>query len=506
MMARRITLIPRTSAASPSCSLVTFQSLDLSLQQAASIMHFAHKVSSWSLCLVTCATATLASIAVPASSASVKPQTVVGPQISSTPSPAVNSQGALPAPIPAANLPCVAQNLTADTWNRLKIDKYLAEYPGGHTLSLEQYADSTGAQNFRCGIEEYCTSGQICNPVAAPDWYVLVAAQEWNNCMNSVFKAVHFSVTTVQGMITLMVTGLAEQNIEAHEIAFGIGAMTALLTSAAAIVGIGAAALFLAGFIGALAPIAAAAGYTVVVAAPTALTGFATSSLLANKPSDKKSFIKWASVGNLFSQWEIHMQSMIINTTQTVISSPISSNTGISSVLRNGAFLFESQTKSTSDLQTDYETVLQARSLNLVLRAMGAFVTRGSDVCNGKGTNGAWGGKGNLSYCGPDKVMMNIVLARGDRTQNKIQNANFIATKFGFTTEYIVTQSWNCQQKYKQFEFDPYHNAPLPSDANADCVMNLPVCDLTDERINQARHGNHHHTTKACRSQGGLPI
>jgi hypothetical protein len=73
--------------------------------------------------------------------------------------------------------------------------------------------------------------------------------------------------------------------------------MTALLTAAAAVVGIGAAALFLAGFIGALAPIAAAAGYTVAVAAPTALAGFATSSLLSNKPSDKKSFIKvWATI------------------------------------------------------------------------------------------------------------------------------------------------------------------------------------------------------------------
>ncbi|KAH9444773.1 hypothetical protein MJO28_013187 [Puccinia striiformis f. sp. tritici] len=467
-------------------------------------MHFTHKVPTWSLCLAACATATLAAIPPPISPTSVKPQPVPAPQ---SPTPQVKPQGApLPAPIPPPNLPCVAQNLTADTWNRLQIDKYLADYPGGHSLTLEQYADSKGAQNFRCGIEEFCTSGQICNPVPAPDWYVLLATQEWNNCMNSVFKAVHFAVSTVQGTLALMVTGLAEQNIKAHEIAFGIGSITSLLASAAAIVGIGAAALFLAGFVTALAPIAVAAGVTVVattLVAPLALQG---SSLLENKPADKKSFIKWASVGNMFSQWEIHMQSMITNTTQQVINSPISSNQGISSVLRNGAFLFESQTKSTSELQIDYETVLQARSLNLVLRAMGAFVTRGSDKCNAKGPNGAWGEEGNLSFCGPDKIMMNIVLTHGDKTKNKIQNAKYIATKFGFTTEYIVTQSWNCQQKYQQFEYDPYRDAPLPSDANADCVMNLPVCDLTDQRIDQARHGKHHHTTKACRTQGGLPI
>ncbi|KNZ55210.1 uncharacterized protein VP01_273g8 [Puccinia sorghi] len=488
-------------------------------------MHFTHTTSPWNLCLTVYATATLASITPPSSppqapllSAPASTNTTA-----TTPPPAKSPQSTTPSPV---NPACVAQNLTADTWKRLQIDKYLAEYPGGQSLTLEQYADSQGAQNFRCGIEEYCTIGQICNPVQAPDWYILLASQEWNNVMNSVYKAVHFAVNSVQGTLALMVTGLAEQNIRAHEILFGVGSLSSLLASAAAVVGLGVAALFLMGFVSGLAPIAMAAAATALVATQVAPLSFAASSLLSDKPDDKKSFIKgapflqWAFVGNLFSQWEIHMQSMITNTTQNVINSPISSNTGISSVLRNGVFLYDTQTKSTSELQIDYETVLQARSLNLVLRAMGAFVTRGSDKCNSKGPNGAWGHEDNLSYCGPDKVslkglsyatmlgirMMNIVLARGDKTKNTITNAKYIATKFGFTTEYIVTQSWKCQQKYQQFEYDPYRDAPLPSDANADCVMNLPVCDLTDERIDQARRGKHHSTVKACRAQGALPI
>lgn len=100
---------------------------------------------------------------------------------------------------------------------------------------------------------------------------------------------------------------------------------------------------------------------------------------------------------------------------------------------------------------------------------------------------------------------MNVVLARGSKTENSIENAKIIAAKLGFTTEYIVTQSWNCQVKYQKFEYDPYRNAwviddlpvlhvwslklsnarlhsPLPSDPNQDCVMNLPVCDLSDIR------------------------
>lgn len=260
------------------------------------------------------------------------------------------------------------------------------------------------------------------------------------------------------------------------------------------------------GYIGILAEFALAFGMIAAAGSGLSPGAFALSDLLRAKPSDRKSFIKWAYVGNAFSQWEMHMQSMITNTTQLVINSPISSVNGISGVVRNGTFLFEAQLKSTSDLQIEYETVLQARSLVLVLRAMGAYVTRGSDPCHGTGTNGAWGGDDVLSYCGPDKVMMNIVLAKGDKTRNKIRNARYISTKFGFTTEYIVNQSWNCQKKYQEFMHDPYRDGPLPSDPNADCVMNLAVCDLTDQKIELARHGKKHHTTKACRTQGGLPI
>lgn len=53
---------------------------------------------------------------------------------------------------------------------------------------------------------------------------------------------------------------------------------------------------------------------------------------------------------------------------------------------------------------------------------------------------------------------MDIVLARGHKTQQKIHNASFIAAKFGFTTEYIVNQSWTCQKTFNQFEYDPYKN------------------------------------------------
>jgi hypothetical protein len=84
----------------------------------------------------------------------------------------------------------------------------------------------------------------------------------------------------------------AEQNIQAHEILFGVGAITALLASAAAIVGLTVGVLFLMNFVAGLVATATAAAVVAVGASQLAPLAFAGSSLLSNKPADKKSFIK----------------------------------------------------------------------------------------------------------------------------------------------------------------------------------------------------------------------
>ncbi|KAH9822683.1 hypothetical protein DFH28DRAFT_949444 [Melampsora americana] len=401
---------------------------------------------------------------------------------------------------------CIAGNLSAQTWKDLKLDDYLTNYSGGQNLTLSQYADSKGAQNFKCGIEEDCTIGQICDPVPAPDWYILLSVQEWNNCMNSVYKAVHFATSIVQGTLALMVSELTNRNMSPAAYAFDASSLAMLIASFSAVMTLGIDLLFLAGYVGALYTILTTFGVISVASGFLAGNGFTISSLLSDGPEDKKSFVAWGDIGHVFSQWESGLHTKISNTTQAVINAPISSSSGISSVLKNGVFLYDTQPKTTADLQTEYATVIQARSLNLVLRSMGAYITRGGEKCDGRGPNGSRGGDEYLSYCTSDKIMMNIVLAKGDQTENKIHNAKMISAKFGFTTEYLVNQSWNCQSKYKKFEYDPYQDSPLPSDPDQDCIINLPVCDLSDLRIDKARKGKHHHTTKACRVQGGLPI
>jgi hypothetical protein len=54
--------------------------------------------------------------------------------------------------------------------------------------------------------------------------------------------------------------------------------------------------------------------------------------------------------------------------------------------------------------------------------------------------------------------MMSIV--RGDRNGDgfdpTIFRAPLVEAKYGFTTDYLTTSSWECQQKYGAFEFDPH--------------------------------------------------
>lgn len=45
---------------------------------------------------------------------------------------------------------------------------------------------------------------------------------------------------------------------------------------------------------------------------------------------------------------------------------------------------------------------------------------------------------------------MNIIRAVPHKTKaiNDFDNAHVLSDKYGYTTEYIVTKSWECQQKY----------------------------------------------------------
>ncbi|MBW0461132.1 hypothetical protein O181_000847 [Austropuccinia psidii MF-1] len=177
---------------------------------------------------------------------------------------------------------------------------------------------------------------------------------------------------------------------------------------------------------------------------------------------------------------------------------------GMYGVLKDGVFLQQSMEKTQFNLQSKFSQVIKLKLLAAILRAQNVFITRGSDPCKHGGTNGAFSGKNVLSYCGKDKVMMNIVKAKGSKTHMKIFGASTIEGKYGFSTEFLTESAWKCQTKYGKYQYDPYEKSPLPSDINADCLFNLPVCDCTRKDI-EKRRADGIRTVTAC-LQGGVPI
>jgi hypothetical protein len=165
------------------------------------------------------------------------------------------NNGQIPLPTPDSlnwTDPCAILPLQPATWNRLNLDQYLANYPGGQNYTLtvswpltlwldllpypsahvvpvplkqkrqicfQDYALSVSVQNWVCGIGEACDAQQVseaftiqfctlltritislqpCNPIPGPQWEVLYAVQNWNLVQNTLYNAIGMAVSMTQ--------------------------------------------------------------------------------------------------------------------------------------------------------------------------------------------------------------------------------------------------------------------------------------------------------------------
>ncbi|KAA1129661.1 hypothetical protein PGTUg99_033772 [Puccinia graminis f. sp. tritici] len=102
--------------------------------------------------------------------------------------------------------PCGYIELTPDNWQDLGIDEYLANYPNGDKLTLQEFAAELNVPNFYCGVGMQCSAGQLCSPAVGINWIILYAIQEWSNFMNSLYKAVEHAVTLVKDAASSIVS------------------------------------------------------------------------------------------------------------------------------------------------------------------------------------------------------------------------------------------------------------------------------------------------------------
>ncbi|EHS63213.1 uncharacterized protein PGTG_21364 [Puccinia graminis f. sp. tritici CRL 75-36-700-3] len=405
--------------------------------------------------------------------------------------------------------PCVLpQRLSPQLWDQLHLDDFLKNYPGIQSISVQEFARQNGAQNFHCGIGEKCNIGELCYPVKGLAWYSLFAIQEFNLFMNSVYKAVGTTMDLVRFTTASLLGDLikpADKSKHHHEmlwfdtfmfltaitisLSFGLLVSMSALTADSTWFTVGALSKY----------IGAASGAT--------FTGFAIGNMVHRSTERKpeSAFDYWSQFAFYFSQCQTQMQQGITDSLRQTLDQGIAKpgTNSLADLFAHGAFLSPRAKKTSPEIEAALKDVTQIRALVILLRSMNAFITRGSEPCRGRGINGAWDERDHLSFCGPDNVMMNIVLARGDKVEKTIYNAQSIGVKYSISTEYLTTSAWKCQSQHGMY-FDPYERSALPTDPNADCLVNLPVCDCTRQDIQDEIKKSG--IIGACRKLGQLKI
>ncbi|PLW32775.1 hypothetical protein PCANC_17359 [Puccinia coronata f. sp. avenae] len=391
--------------------------------------------------------------------------------------------------------PCARLPLTPELWQSLNLDHYLSTFPGGNNLSLELFAEKVGATNFECGIGQMCNANQICQPVRGRDWYILVAAQNWNSFSNQMYQATAFALGVIQGLASSIVNDYAPHQTD--RLMYGGTFMGDIAGLCGAIPGFIFPAVF-AYFSGKIWPLVQGG------------TGFAGGllwtyhNIFAKLPSDE--FSKTMDVDYMLSKAEAETQAKLSSSTKKVIQSGISTEDGLYGALQGGLFLnnhFSYTERSQDEIKTAIATVARGRLIAAIWKATKFFIIRGHLPCTQDGPNGALPGDNVFSYCNSEGMMMNIVQSVEGKMVEKFSSAQLLTAKYNITTQYFVEHSWNCQEKYGSYCYNPYKNSVLPADPDAECIVSLAVCDMTRKDIRKAakRMG----VLKACRNVGKLP-
>ncbi|KAA1127631.1 hypothetical protein PGTUg99_001686 [Puccinia graminis f. sp. tritici] len=389
---------------------------------------------------------------------------------------------------------CLKRRLSPELWTDLKMNEYLETYPHGEILSLKQYANRVGANNFNLEIGSVCRVDQLCNGVSGKDWYALVAAQRWSTRMNQAFDAVAFASTIAMEISQAMTFDFVPP--PTHALQYASTTISAIFWVILAMPGVW------------FGPIGKYY-YRAVLSVFYATTAIIRPMLNLKYPVASHAFTQWSDVGLLLTEVKKNVQGALVNVTTEVNTSGISTPTGLRGLNLDGQLFSQATDGAESKMQEQFDQAYKLQTLSHLWNLQNVFITRGSDPCNGNGENGSWSDRGYLSYCTPDGVMMNIVRAKGNKVRTKLFGGEKALTKHGLTIELLTTTAWECQKKVGRVVGPTaWQNATEPDVSplfSQQCMFTLPICDLTREDIRKARDEGAG-TVRACRKFGNVPI
>ncbi|KAK8852028.1 hypothetical protein PGQ11_014507 [Apiospora arundinis] len=348
---------------------------------------------------------------------------------------------------------CPAETLSADTWKKLDLDKFLAAWAKANVTkaqsnNVQALAQSFGAPNFFCGLDNFCNAGQPCLPVQMPAWYGLIAIQNWNSYMNSINTAITFA----SSIISLTLPGIvSDLSISPPD---DVTPMKNLYKAMTTIIG-------LIPFTG---PVATgASGLTQGI-------NFIMDQVKPPEPTDK--FVSWSNVAGQMGTVVSGYQAQVSAGFKKILDAPVDdANSGILKILANGAFLGYSQNVTQADLQKGVIDTFRVYSAGLALRAQGLqlSVADDSNKANGKTCRESvkqWGLAGSCRDDGNGKFRQVVLVDKDGHAQEAIMQK--LVDKYGLTPEIALQDNVDCNNA------DPTKDS-LPLDPKTKCLFTLPL-------------------------------
>ncbi|KAK7961947.1 uncharacterized protein PG986_002772 [Apiospora aurea] len=351
---------------------------------------------------------------------------------------------------------CPAETLSADTWTKLDLDKFLAAWAKANVTAaksnnVQALAQSFGAPNFFCsrsGLDNFCNAGQPCLPVELPAWYGLIAIQNWNSYMNSLNTAITFG----SSIISLTLPGIvSDLSISPPD---DVTPMKNLYKAMTTIIG-------LVPFTG---PVATGAS------ALTQGINFIMGQINPPEPTDK--FVSWSNVAAQMGTVVTGYQSQVSAGFKKILDAPVDDATsGILNVIAKGAFLGYSQNVTQADLQKGVLDSFRVYGAGLALRAQGVqlSVADSTNPANGHTCTDSvkhWGAAGSCRDDGNGHWRQVVLVDKDGYPQAGIMQK--LIDSYGLTPEVALQDNVDCNNA------DPTTDS-LPLDPKTKCLFTLPL-------------------------------
>ncbi|KAF4341200.1 hypothetical protein FBEOM_4858 [Fusarium beomiforme] len=350
---------------------------------------------------------------------------------------------------------CDTEPLSQQTWTSLDIDKFLKDWTPNATATptnnVQALADSFGAPNFFCGLDQFCNAGQPCVPVEPPAWYALLAIQNWNNYMNSMNTAITFSSNIISLKLPEIVSDLypsPKDDVTPMQL------VTRAITSTMGLIPF-------------------AGGLDVVKDTFTTTVNYV---LTVVKPPTTDKFLQWSNVASSLGGVIQDYQAAVSDSIKKIIDTPVADAGGIYEQLQGGRFLGISQNFTQSALQKQMIDSFTLYSIGLALQAQKIFVLRMTNIQrkhddtsasyaldSGDGTFTEY----SLMQAGDNDNAM-VMLDIGDKLSNK----------YSLPKERWLSDVVKCWEGNDKKQLADGFGDFLPIDPATPCLLNMNVCDL----------------------------